>query len=110
MDNDLNVSEALAALFDMVHEGNRAMDAGQESGDPGAVERVFEDADRVLGVLPRPAEDAGDDVVRLVAEREDARKARDWAKADAIRDRLAEAGWQVKDTAGGPKLKRARPS
>ena len=56
LDNDLGISEALAALFDMVHDGNRAMDAGATGWDAAAVLDLMDDFDRVLGVLVKPGE------------------------------------------------------
>ncbi|PIP44443.1 MAG: cysteine--tRNA ligase, partial [Deltaproteobacteria bacterium CG23_combo_of_CG06-09_8_20_14_all_60_8] len=58
--------------------------------------------DRVLDVLT-PAEDEGvpAEIVALAAERQAARKAKDFARSDAIRDQLAAAGWAIEDTAKG---------
>jgi cysteinyl-tRNA synthetase len=104
MDDDLNVSVALAALFDFVREVNALLDAGvvsrSEADEVSALMRGF---DAVLGVigeaereeaLPKEAEE-------LIAKREEARKAKDWAAADAIRVQLREMGVVVEDTASG---------
>jgi cysteinyl-tRNA synthetase len=48
----------------------------------------------------------GDQVLALAADREPARRERDWATADRLRDKLAEAGWSVEDTPDGPILSR----
>jgi cysteinyl-tRNA synthetase len=104
MDDDLNVSVALAALFDFVREVNALLDAGvvsrSEADEVSALMRGF---DAVLGVigeaereeaLPKEAEE-------LIAKREEARKAKDWAAADALRVQLREMGVVVEDTASG---------
>jgi len=105
LDQDLNISEALAALFDLVHDGNRAMDAGDAAGAP-AVRALLRRCDRVLGFLERGEERIDPEVTRLVEARTEARAARDWVRADALRDELAARGWEVRDGAEGPKLRK----
>ncbi len=107
LDNDLSIAEALAALFDMVHAGNRALDAGATAGwSSDAVRAMLSAFDTVLGVLARAPETAADGRVEaLLAERAAARAARDWAASDRIRDDLKSAGWEVRDTPDGQKLK-----
>ncbi|HET7303419.1 MAG TPA: cysteine--tRNA ligase [Segeticoccus sp.] len=114
MDDDLNVSGALAVVFEAVREGNTARDDGDEDGARVAALRVVSMTD-VLGVNPLdpqwgPATGGGqddalsalDDLVRERLEaRREARASRDYATADAIRDQLARAGIAVEDTASG---------
>ena len=57
-----------------------------------------------LGSLAEPEEGAGREAEALMAEREEARAAKDFARADEIRDELAELGWDVRDSAEGPRL------
>jgi cysteinyl-tRNA synthetase len=107
LDDDLNVSGALAALFDMLHAGNRAMDAGSSTpGEAAGVLVLLEELDQVFGFLKPVTEEAGQDVHDLVEQRQAAREGKDWARADQLRDELAALGWEVKDTPGGPKLRR----
>jgi len=107
LDDDLNIAESLAALFDMTHAGNRAMDSGELSpGGAAAVVDLLTDFDRVLGVLAHVEEQAGEDVRALLDRRAAARAARDWAESDRIRDALAEQGWIVRDTPEGQKVVR----
>lgn len=106
LDNDLGISEALAALFDMVHDGNKAMDEGRTGWNAGAVLELLGQFDRVLGFLSKPGDEAGDEVKRLAGDREKARQAKNWAESDRIRARLAELGWEIRDTPAGPKLKK----
>ena len=107
MDDDLNVSEALASVFEMVHEGNRLLDRGVVSGvDCAAALDVLIRLDSVLGVLFGEDDSPDDDLIELVRLRGLARDSRDWAEADRIRDELAQRGWTVRDTPEGPKLKR----
>ena len=106
MNADLNVPEALGALFEMVHAGNRAMDSSELKGDAGAVLALLEDFDRVLGVLAAESEEADAEVLALVEARTAARQAKDWAGSDRIRDELKAMGWEVRDTPDGAKLKK----
>jgi cysteinyl-tRNA synthetase len=100
MDDDLNASVALGALFDFVREVNALLDAGVvskgEAEEVGAVMRGF---DGVLGVVGEvEAESLTKEAEELVARREEARKARNWAEADALRAKLREMGVVVEDT------------
>jgi cysteinyl-tRNA synthetase len=102
--DDFNTPAARAALFDWISEGNRRLDAGERLG-----RGVLVDMLRVLGLenlLEAGAEPADPEAERLLAEREAAREARDFATADARRDELAALGWTVRDTPEGPQLVR----
>jgi cysteinyl-tRNA synthetase len=105
LDDDLNAPRALAALFDFAREANRLMDGGERPGQAalGVWERW---STRVLDVLP--AERAADDATRAwveerLSERAAAKKRRDFATADRIRDELAARGVVIEDTPAGPK-------
>ena len=114
--DDLNASEALAAVFVFVKEVNVAIEEGSlAAGDRERVLAALASVDRVLGVLDpdawRDEEAAGagghdDEIDALVAERQAAREARDFAEADRIRDELAARGIVVEDTPQGPRWKR----
>ena len=105
LDEDLNISEALAGLFEMVHAGNRDMDAGQLDWSAADVLALLARFDTVLGVLARPATELPADVAAMAEARVAARTARDWAESDRLRDALKAAGWEVRDTPDGQKLK-----
>jgi len=110
MDDDLNISVGLAALFDFVREVNKLLDDNVLSKEEA--EEVYElmmKIDKVLGVigeikrkekLPKEAEE-------LVLKREEARKARDWEAADEIREQLRSMGIIIEDTPQGVKWKTA---
>ena len=102
MDEDLNVSAALAALFDAVREGNAVMDARlMTPADAAAVQALFKRWDGALGVLAKPAEAVPEAVQALLDRRQAARAAKDWKQSDALRDEIAARGWTVKDTPKG---------
>jgi cysteinyl-tRNA synthetase len=106
MEDDLNISGALAALFDMVRDGNTAIDSGHPMGSLRAVVDLILDLDRVLGLFEKPEDKPDSEVLRLADEREKARKAKNWSESDRLRKALADKGWEVRDTAEGPKLKK----
>jgi len=103
--DDFNTPAARAVLFEWVTEANRRLDAGQHVGvgrlgemlEAFGLEQLLADGDA--------AADA--EAERLLEERQAARAARDFDRADAIRDELAALGWDVRDTAEGVRLVRA---
>lgn len=105
--DDLNVSEGLGALFDMVHAGNKALDGGALSAaEAASVIRLLARFDSILGVLARPEAEIPQAALALLERRQAARKAKDWAESDRIRNELAGLGWVIQDTPQGAKLKR----
>jgi cysteinyl-tRNA synthetase len=99
--DDFNTPTARAVLFDWVQEGNRRMDAGEQVGAGRLPELLH-----ALGLETLMEEEAGpgEEAERLAAERQEARDAGDFARADELRDRLAEMGFEVRDTPDGPRL------
>jgi len=104
MDDDLNVSEALSAVFGLVSEVNRMADLSAADGPK--VAEALSRFDRVLGVFQEAAVEAPAEVQALVQAREAARKAKDWAESDRLRKGIAALGWEVKDTPQGARLRR----
>lgn len=106
MDDDLNIAEALAAVFNLVREVNTLAENGK-LGKKGAseIKKLMLDFDKVLGVLGREKKDIGKEVEKLIQEREEARKAKDWVKSDKIRDRLKDMGVILEDSPAGVKWK-----
>ena len=104
MDDDLNVGIALSSLFDFVREMNSLLDANLVSKEQAAeVGGLMMKIDDVLGVIGKvEVEEAlSADIDALVQKREDARKAKNWKEADAIRNQLKEMGIVLEDTAQG---------
>ena len=107
LDNDLNISGALGAIFQMVRDVNRLIADGRLScADAAATRDLMHRFDGVLGVLD-PEERKGDtEVEGLLAQRQEAREKCDFARADALRDTIRERGYVIEDTPNGPRLKR----
>jgi cysteinyl-tRNA synthetase len=101
--DDFNTPAARAVLFDWIQEGNRRLDAGQRLG-PGRLPEML----HALGLESLTEEQAGpgQEAERLAAERQEARAAGDYGRADELRDRLAEMGYEVRDTPDGARLVR----
>jgi cysteinyl-tRNA synthetase len=102
--DDFNTAAARAELFAWVAEANRRLDAGERLG-PGRLGEMLH-AFGLERLLEGGAETAPEEVERLAAEREEARVVRDFERADRLRDELASRGWEVRDTAEGPRLVR----
>ena len=104
MDDDLNTADALAAIFDFVRDINTLSGEASPAALQGAA-NAFDALTGVLGLLyNRNTDDIPAEVHKLAEERTAARKAKDWARADALRDELAGLGYVVEDTASGPKI------
>jgi cysteinyl-tRNA synthetase len=101
---DFNTPAARAVVFEWVGEANRRLDAGERLG-PGRLPEMLH-AIGLEGLLEGGEVDAGEEAGRLLAEREAARAAADYAAADRKRDELAALGYDVRDTADGPLLVR----
>jgi len=98
--DDFNTPRAMAEVFELVGEANR-------DDVPGAVEAVAEMLELVgLGSIAAGQDDTDPEAERLLQERQDARAAKDFGRADEIRDQLAALGWEVRDSTDGPQLVR----
>ncbi len=110
LNDDLNTAEALAAVFEYVRDANTAMDAGEfRASNVAAALDVLTHFDSIFDVL-RPTAQAGQladaRIDALVEERSAAKKARNFARADQIRQELLDQGIILKDTKAGVRWKR----
>ena len=105
LDDDLNISGALAVLFETLRESNRRMDEGRLT--PAQARGLLDWLARVDAVLALDPDEPivlPAEVESLVTARAAARTAKEWRKSDELRDRIAALGWSVKDTKDGQKV------
>ena len=109
LDDDLNVSKALAVLHDFARDANRNLAEGRLGGASATAARAFlaDALEKTLGIDLSAAAPPPDDVLKLAAERQTARADKDFAASDRLRDAIAAKGWIVEDTKDGQKLKKA---
>jgi cysteinyl-tRNA synthetase len=118
MEDDLNITEALAVLFNFVREVNKLMDENKVSrSEAEEVRQLMYKLDKVLGIIEKAEklfkkEELPKELQELIQKREKARKAKDWKTADEIRERLRKMGIILEDTPLGVKwkIRRARKS
>ncbi|MDD3643186.1 MAG: class I tRNA ligase family protein, partial [Candidatus Krumholzibacteria bacterium] len=117
MDDDFNSAEAVGHLFRLIREVNALTggDIASLATVPGAARRLLEDLavyDSILGLfrggLPRVSAGIPGEILSLVRERDEARAAREWARADELRARVLEAGYAIEDRPGGARVRPAR--
>jgi cysteinyl-tRNA synthetase len=107
LDDDLNISAALAVAFDLVRDLNRRIDGRVLSTtDAERALAVIRSFDEVLGVLPAADEDLDEESRHMLDERATARANRDWGASDRLRDELARRGIAVEDTRDGQRWRR----
>ena len=110
MSADLNISEALAAVFELEHEANKLMESGKMGAvGAAAVLGQFKDFDKVFAVFDVASADTGSvpaEITALVQERVSAKKNKDYARSDEIRKQLQSMGWVIEDTPAGPRVKK----
>ena len=109
LDEDLNISGALGHLFDTIRDSNRLMDQDQFSAaDAAALLQWWSGVNRILALEP-DATAIPPEIQALIDQRALARKNKEWAASDRLRDELAALGWEVKDTKEGQRITR-RPA
>jgi cysteinyl-tRNA synthetase len=108
MDEDLNVSAAWGHIFEWVRATNKALAENTLTPEAAAVNlAAWDRLDAVLGVGSKGAvTEVPNELLKLLEERQVARKVRDFKRADAIRDELKAKGWIIEDTPKGPRLKK----
>ena len=107
MDDDLNTPLALATVFGIISEANKALEENNISKkNLDEVYGVMIKFDKVLGILKHEKEDIPKDVLDLADKREEARHNKKWEEADKIRNQIKEMGYLIEDSPSGPKVKK----
>ena len=108
MDDDLNTADAIAAVFELVRDINTAIAAGANKATLQLAAKAFDELTDVLGlVYNRSKASLDDEVEELIAQRAQARKDKNWALADEIRDKIKAMGIVLEDTPQGVKWHKA---
>ena len=106
MDDDMNTADALGAIFELVKDANVTVTQGASREAAKAALNSLEAICDVLGILTKKEEELPEEIAALVKERAEARKNKDWAKSDELRDRIIKAGYILEDTKQGQKVRR----
>ena len=107
MDDDLNTADAIGVLFDYTRAVNTFVTEPRSREALDKAAELFDSVTSVLGILQhQKAEEFPAEALALLEERAIVRKAKDWARADAIRDELKAMGYAVEDSKDGAKLKK----
>ena len=107
MDDDLNTADALGVLFDLARAANTFVSVLRTKGAVEAVTKTYTELMDVLGLMPREkADEFPAEVLALLDERQEARKAKNYARADEIREQLKALGYAIEDSRQGAKLKK----
>ena len=101
MDDDLNTADAITAIFDLVKDINLNLDENNSKEMLEKTLDLLKKLTRVLGIMEGEREEISEDIEGLIKERNDARKNKDFARADEIRDKLKEMGIEIEDTRSG---------
>ena len=107
MDDDLNISPALAHLFDFIRDVNSTIDRGElGSADASEILKALQSIDTVLDVMTPIEEEIPSEIMEMVEKRERAREMKDFGLADRIREEVFNLGYIIEDTKDGPKVKK----
>jgi cysteinyl-tRNA synthetase len=107
LDQDLNIAGSWGAIFEWVRDMNRRLaEQTMDAATAASALAAWDKLDTVLGIGIASELTVPPEIAALLEARQAARKARDFKRADAIRDELKSKGWVTEDTPKGPRLKR----
>ncbi|MER2056511.1 MAG: cysteine--tRNA ligase [Clostridia bacterium] len=106
MDDDMNTADALGAIFELVKDANVSVHEGVSREAAKAALKSLEAICDVLGLLSKKEDELPEEIAALVRERAEARKNKDWARSDELRNRIVSAGYILEDTKQGQKVRK----
>ncbi len=104
MDDDINTADAIAALFDMVREINSGVHDNNSAAQLERILALIVKLSGVLGLLQKNQDEVPAEIMSLAEERAVARRDKNFARSDELRDKIASLGYLVEDTGKGPKI------
>lgn len=108
MDDDLNTADGITAVFELVREINTALlDESTSKESLEVLKKIFDELTDVLGILYEKEEEIPEEILKLAQERKQARKNKDFALADSIRDQITAKGYVVEETRQGVNIRKA---
>ena len=106
MDDDMNTADALGAIFELVKDANVTLQQGSSREAAKAALNSLEAICDVLGLLSKKEDELPEEIAALVKERAEARKNKDWARSDELRNQIVSAGYILEDTKQGQKVRK----
>ena len=106
MDDDMNTADALGAIFEMVKDTNMSVVQGSSKEAARAALKSLEAVCDVIGLLTKKEDELPEEIARMVQERAEARKNKNWARSDELRDLITKAGYILEDTKQGQKVRK----
>ena len=107
MDDDLNTADALGAIFELVKEANVTLNAESSKAAVESALKSLKALCDVLGILQKEDDTLPEDIQRMVDERAEARKNKDWKRSDELRDAIKAAGYILEDSREGQKVRKS---
>lgn len=106
MDDDMNTADALGAIFEMVKDANVSVTQGASKEAARSALKSLEAVCDVLGILTKKEDALPEEIAQMVNERAEARKNKDWARSDELREMITKAGYILEDTKQGQKVRK----
>ena len=109
LEDDINTPKAITVFRELSRSANKYLETGKNREVLEKTRNLYRSFSDVLGLFAAAGEEekVPDAVLKMVEEREEARKKKDWASADALRDKIKASGYIIQDTKEGPNLKKA---
>ena len=107
MDDDMNTADAIGAIFELIRDANVTLNAGSSKKAVESALNSLKALTDVLGLLSREEDELPEEIQKMVNERAEARKNKDWKRSDELRDAIKEAGYILEDTKQGQKVRKS---
>ncbi|ATU08074.1 cysteine--tRNA ligase [Methanohalophilus portucalensis] len=108
LEDDMNIPKAIAVYHELSRISNQYLETGRNKNVLENLLSLYRKFADTLGLFAQEGEEVPEEIMELVKIREQARNDRDWETADALRDKIAQAGFVVQDTCEGPNVKRQK--